>query len=83
MAAKTLKYSVSLTDKEVQTFPEGKENHTLKEKPKVSYSSYSKPSSGFYISLALYAIYLFIYLLQELFWLVGSCFSFSLLEKKN
>ena len=26
MAAKTLKYSVSLTDKEVQTFPEGKEN---------------------------------------------------------
>ena len=32
MAAKTLKYSVSLTDKEVQTFPEGKENQYTKRK---------------------------------------------------
>ena len=32
MAAKTLKNSVSLTDKEVQTFPEGKENRYTKRK---------------------------------------------------
>ena len=46
MAAKTLEKSVSLTDSDVQTFLEGKENQNTekniikntKEKPKVTYS---------------------------------------------
>ena len=47
MAAETLKKSVSLTDSEFQTFPEGEENQYIKRKTE------SYVFSGFGVSISL------------------------------